>query len=207
MDRRTFVAASLLASATVESACAKENPNYAQLASLVGRSADVRQLWDIDAYSTRPLGAIKNAFNGYESDFGIARARIAIAACLHGYGNALAYNDAMWAKYDIGRTFGFKDPTGGTLTGNVFYHARSSGDISLETLAGRGAILLACDAAAAEHASSLVAGNAAPAGMSTADVHADLRTNLMPGVALVPSMVATIGLLQTRFGYAYTTTG
>jgi hypothetical protein len=230
MDRRMFLTASVCSAATIESACAKGRPSelqlvepkqdfdYARFAGIVGRSADVRQLWDIDEYGTRPLGAIKTAYNAYQFDFAIAPARIAIAACLHGYGNALAYNDAMWAKYDIGRTFGLKDPTGRALSGNVLYHASTQlnasddpndprsayQDISLETLARRGVIVLACYAAAAEHAHELVEGNAAPAGMNAADVLADLQANLMPGSSLVPSMVATIGILQNHFSYAYT---
>ena len=37
-----------------------------------------------------------------------------------------------------------------------------------------------------------------------ADVLRDLLANLVPAVTVVPSMVATVGLLQNRFHYAYT---
>ncbi len=230
MERKTFLAATALAAALATDACAKGTPSelelvetkaefdYAAFARLVGRSADVKQLWDMDGYVPTALGAIKSAYNGYQFGYGIAPANIAMVACLHGFANAFAYDDAMWTKYKLGEAFGFKDPGGNVVATNIFYHARSAQntnadpndqssmyqDGTIEALQRRGLVVLICHTAAAEQARSLVASGVAP-GAAPADLLADLLSHTMPGVVVVPSMVATIGILQNRFKYAYTT--
>jgi hypothetical protein len=231
VERKTFLAAGALVAALATDACAKGGAtelelvepqsefDYAAFAKLAGRPAAVRQLWDVDGYVPRALGAIKSAYNGYQFGYGIAPASIAMAACLHGYANAFAYDDSIWAKYKIGEAFGFKDPSGNVVSTNIFYHARSQQTIAadpndgssmyqdgtIEALQRRGLIVLACHTAAAEQARTLVAAGAAPPGSTPAGVLSDLLGHLMPGVTVVPSMVATIGILQNRFKYAYTT--
>ena len=179
----------------------------------------MHQLWDMDGYVPRALGAIKSAYNGYQFGYGIAPASIAMVACLHGYANAFAYNDAIWAKYKIGEAFGFKDPSGNVVSTNIFFHARSQAttaadpndgasmyqDGTIEALQRRGLNVLVCHTAAAEQARTLVSDGAAPQGSTPVDVLKDLLANLLPGVTVVPSMVATVGILQNRFKYAYTT--
>ncbi len=231
MKRGTFLAASAVAAALATDACAKSAPatldlvetaaqfDYAAFAKLVGRATDVRQLWDIDGYEPTALGAIKSAYNGYQFGYAVVPAEIGMIACLHGYANAFAYDDAMWAKYKLGASFGFKDPSGNVVATNIFYHARSQPittadpndmtsmyqDGTLEALQRRGLTVLICHTAAAEQARALVAGGVAPAGMTAPDVLADLVAHTVPNAIVVPSMVATIGLLQNRFKYAYTT--
>ena len=194
--------------------------DYAAFAKLVGGPNDVRQLWDMDGYVPTALGGIKNAYNGYQFGYAIAPSRIGIVACLHGTANAFAYDDSMWTKYKLGEAFGFKDPNGNLVPTNIFYHARSQEettvnpndvngmyqDGTIEGLQRRGLIVLVCHTAAGEQARSLVAGGAAPQGMSPAEVEQDLLAHLMPKVVVVPSMVSTIGILQNRFHYAYTGT-
>lgn len=231
MERKVFLAASAMVAALATDACAKSAPprleliepkaafDYAGFAKLVDRPSDARQLWDIDGYVPTALGAIKSAYNGYQFGYGLAPGRIAMVACLHGTANAFAYDDAIWTKYKLGQAFGFKDPSGNVVSSNIFYHARSQAtttadpndmrsmyqDGTLEALQRRGLVVLVCHTAAAEEARSLVAGGAAPAGMAPEDVLTDLLGHLMPGVSVVPSMVATIGILQNRFKYAYST--
>jgi hypothetical protein len=41
--------------------------------------------------------------------------------------------------------------------------------------------------------------------MSSADVAADILTNLIPGTVVVPSMVAAIAVLQASYRYTYVT--
>jgi hypothetical protein len=231
VERKVFLAAGALVAALATDACAKGGTSelelvetkaefdYASFATLVGRAAAVHQLWDIDGYVPRALGAIKSAYNGYQFGYGIAPASIAMLACLHGDANAFAYDDSIWAKYKIGEAFGFKDPTGNIVTTNIFYHARSQPktsadpndsasmyqDGTIEALQRRGLNVLVCHTAAAEQARTLVAAGAAPQGNNPGDVLADILGHLMPGVTVVPSMVATVGILQNRFRYAYTT--
>jgi hypothetical protein len=231
MERKTFIAAAAIAAALATDACAKSGTgeldiverkadfDYAGFTKLVGANADVRQLWDINGYEPTALGAIKSAYNGYQFGYGIPPNLAVQVACLHGYANAFAYADSMWTKYKLGDSFGFKDPSGNVVTSNIFYHARSTQndaadpndmqgmyqDGTIEALQRRGLIVLVCHTAAAEQARELVAGGVAPSGMTAPDVLDDLLSHLMPKVTIVPSMVATIGILQNRFKYAYTT--
>jgi hypothetical protein len=230
VERKTFLAASALAASLVTDACAQNAAgtlqsveprsqfDYAAFAKLAGRPFSVKQLWDVNGYVPTVLGGIKNAFNGYQFGYGIAPDRIGAAICLHGSANAFAYNDAMWSAYRLGEAFGFKDPSGAVVGTNIFYHARSQAVISadpndpksmyqdgtIEALQRRGLTVMICHTAAAEQAESLVAGGFAPQGRGAAHVLADLLGNVVPGTVVVPSMEATIGILQNRFGYAYT---
>lgn len=228
MERKTFIAASAMVAALATDACAKNASalemvesksefDYNGFVRLVNRPFDVRQLWDVNGYVPTALGGVKNAYNGYQFGFGIPPDRIGMALCLHGTANAFAYNDAMWAKYRLGETFGFKDPSGNVVGTNIFYHVRSQAvstadpndpssmyqDGTIESLQRRGLIVLVCHTAAAEQAQSL----AGVAGKPAADVLSDLLANVVPGVTIVPSMVATVGILQNRFRYAYTSPG
>jgi hypothetical protein len=229
MQRKAFIAASAIAAALATDACASSASaldlvetqaefDYAGFVRLVNGPFDVRQLWDVNGYVPTALGGIKNAYNGYQFGFGIPPERIGMAACLHGTANAFAYNDAMWSKYKLGESFGFKDPSGNVVSTNIFYHARSQpnaasnpNDLSsmyedgtIEALQRRGLIVLVCHTAAAEQARSLVQSGTAPQGTAPAGVLRDLLANLIPGTTVVPAMVAAVGLLQNRFKYAYT---
>ncbi len=230
MDRKVFLATSAIAAALTTDACARGGRElqlvdasgsfgYAALAKLVDRPFDARQLWDVDGYVPGLLGAMKNAFNGYQFGYGVAPGRIGMVACLHGTATAFAYDDSMWTKYRLGEAFGFKDPSGNVVATNLFYHARSQPetnadpnavtsmyqDATLEALQRRGLIVLVCHTAAADQARSLVAAGYAPRESSPRDVEDDLLAHLVPNATAVPSMVATIGVLQNRFRYAYST--
>lgn len=229
MERKVFFAAAASAAA-LAAGCAKGRADelelvetssqfdYAGFAKRVGRPAGVRQVWDGDGYHPQILGGIKNAYNGYQFGFGIAPPAIAMALCLHAMATTFAYNDAMWAKYRFGESFSLREPSGAPVAGNVFFHARSQAnamadpndphgsyqDATIEALQRRGLMVFACNNAMADHAKALVGAGLAPAGTEEA-VRRELAANLMPGVSSVPSGVATIGLLQSRFRYAYAT--
>jgi len=229
MQRKTFLAASAITAAAV-SACAKGSANeieiveaatefnYGAFKKLVDKPSDARQLWDCERYNPQALVAIKNAYNGYQFGFGMAPGRIAIAACLHGNANALAYDDSMWQKYAIGTTLGIKDDAGNVVPGNVLARspceAQATHDPndpqgafqhdSLDALGRRGLTVLVCHTAAAAHAMKFARAAAVP---DPAAVLSDLLGHLRPGVVVVPAQVAAIGVLQTRFHYAYTIVG
>ncbi len=69
----------------------------------------------------------------------------------------------------------------------------------------RGLIYLTCHTAAEEQARGIVKKGLAPAGMTAADVAVDILTHLIPGAIVVPSMVATIAVLQATYRYTYIT--
>ena len=64
--------------------------------------------------------------------------------------------------------------------------------------------MLTCHTAVEEQSRAIVKRGFAPAGMDGSQVAADILTHLIPGTIVVPSMVATVAVLQKRFGYAYT---
>jgi intracellular sulfur oxidation DsrE/DsrF family protein len=191
----------------------------AAFAALLGRKADIRQVFENIAMKPTVFNNIKNSLNGLQFGFGVPNERIAIAVVNHGPSSAYNYTDEVWQKYDIGTYFDAKDKSGATLTGNVFWPAKNPAasstdpndehgslqDSGMATLQARGVVFITCHTAVEEQARGLVAAGHAPAGMTASDVADDILTHLIPGAVVVPSAVATIAVLQQRFGYSYVT--
>jgi hypothetical protein len=94
----------------------------------------------------------------------------------------LAFNDAMWEKYGIGADL--KIPNA---------EKRNPWTREMATLKGRGAILLACNLAAARRAREI----ARRVGADPEVVRADIYANLVPGVIMQHSGVfATVRAQQ-----------
>ena len=229
MQRKTFLAVAGTAAALGATACATSDAkgleivepasqfNYSALKRLVDKPADVRQVWDVGSNPPAALSEMKNALNGYQFGYGIAPQRIAMVACLHNVGNIAGYDSAAWKKYNFGDVFGVKDRSGNSVTSNIFAAARSAPnrnddpndpkgmyqDPTVQALQRRGVIVLLCHAGAAEQA-RVLAENGALENMTPEGVLHDLLAHVLPGVLVVPSAVATLGLLQSRFRYAYT---
>jgi hypothetical protein len=229
MRRRNFIAASATVAALAAGACARGSADelqlvepskdfdYAAFRRLVAKAADVRQVWDVGSNPPEGLSGIKNALNGYRFGYNIPQSRTSVVACLHNEANMIAYDDAAWQKYSIGQAMGLKDAQGNPLSDNIFAAARAPADPSadpndphgmyqdptLQTLQRRGVVVFACHTGAAEHARMLVANGSAPQGWSEERVLQDLLAHVVAGVIVVPSAVATMGLLQSRFGYGY----
>ncbi len=99
---------------------------------------------------------------------------------------------------------------------NVFFSERSSfnagadpddeagmyQDRSIRMLQRRGLVVLTCHTAVQEHAEALAARGFAP-GMSRQQIADDILTHLIAGAVVVPSMVATIAVLQATYRYTY----
>jgi hypothetical protein len=233
MERRIFFAAAASAAALAAAGCTKGNASELQLveqasdfdytafSKLVDKPSDVRQVWDCEGYRPLVLGNIKNAYNAFQFGFGIQRDRVAMGVALHREATGFALSDAMWTKYSIGSALGFKDPRGNVVSSNIFFHARSQPatmadpndphgpyqDGTIEALMRRGLVVFVCNDAIADQAASFVRTGIAPGGMTAEDVRRELAANLIPGAMLVPSAVATVGLLQSRYHYAYATVG
>jgi hypothetical protein len=228
MLRKDFIAASALASAGPALCGAPGGTNAverrsdfdeATFAIAVGRPAAIRQVVEAVAFHPAVLGNVKNALNGLQFGFGYAPDSILIALAGHGPSSTYAYDDEMWAKYRLGDFFHITDLAGAPLTRNAYY-ARSASvdrsadpddpkgmyqDASVEMLQRRGLVVLTCHTAVMEQAKALVAGGFASPASTARDVGADLLTHLVPGAIVVPSMVATIAVLQTQYRYAYLT--
>ena len=197
----------------------KSDFSEAEFAKVVGKPADIRQVWEAVAFHPAMFNNVKNALNGLQFGYGYAPGRIATAIAPHGPSSAYTYSDYIWQKYRIGEAFKTKDAKGDAVTTNVFLKPANTPDkaadpdaegslyqdTSIETLQSRGVVFLTCHTAVEEQSRNLVKGGFAPTGMSASQVADDILTHLIPGTHVVPSMVATIAVLQQRFHYSYIT--
>jgi intracellular sulfur oxidation DsrE/DsrF family protein len=124
----------------------------------------------------------------------------------------LAFNDAAWAKYNLGAYLNLEDPkTKAPSVRNMFY-APQPGDpvlfggqfapASIANLQKLGSTFLLCG-----NAFGILVSQLAEKGMGTAaDINSDLLANRLPGVVLVPAAVIAIEKAQQK-GIAYNKQG
>lgn len=232
MNRSAFLSSSAFATILGASATATESVpggthlverksdfNAAEFEKLVGKPADIRQMWEAVAFRPAIFNNIKNSLNGLVFGYGYAPERIAMAFCPHGPSSAYTYADEIWVKYKIGPFYKLTDTSGALLTSNVFLRPAKSlngsadpddpnsvfQDTSIQTLQNRGVVFLTCHTAVEEQARALVKAGNAPAGMNATDVANDILTHLIPGAHVVPAMVSTVAVLQQRYNYSYLT--
>jgi len=233
LSRRSFIGASSAVAAAgavglfptlaagQQPATHKESQQPA-FSGLIKNPAHAKQVYDITAIGAgKFLNNIKNSLNGLQFGFGIASSQIKVVAALHGPSNMLNYSDYVWDKYKLGEWLKVDDPkTGKPATRNVFLPAKTSNvpapkaedmedesswfqDTSIQTLQSRGVQFLSCHTAALEQSRALakLPGQTLAAG----DILSDILAHVLPGVLIVPSMVAAIALLQTEGHYSYIT--
>lgn len=231
MDRKSFFAGSLTLAASGVARAQSAVPggthrverrgefDLSAFTAAVARPAQIRQLYEAVSFTPAVLGSIKNSFNGLQFGFGYAPDAISIVLAGHGPSAAYGYSDYVWRRYRIGDFLKIADAKGTPLVANVYLRGRSTFDTvadpddeasmyqdsSIETLQRRGLVVLTCHTAVEEQARALTAGGFAPAGMTAQAVANDILTHLIPGAIVVPSMVATIAVLQSRFRYTYLT--
>ena len=125
----------------------------------------------------------------------------------------LAFNDSMWAKYQLGAYLGLKDAAGTPYTRNVFNRPTAKDvhlllkaadlppiaaldaavpAIGIENLQKMGTKFLLCANALGLWCMELEARGKG----KTADIDQELRANLLPGVTIVPAMVIAIDRAQ-----------
>lgn len=187
---------------------------------LLHKTAHVRQVFDVTAINEgKFLNNIKNSLNGFEFGFGIASKQVQIIAALHGAANMINYDDSMWAKYRIGEWLSVNDPeTGKPAVRNIFFPSKvakadgkedpsdeksSYQDKSVEGLQRRGVKFLSCHTATEEQAKVIVGRLKLTEGPEA--VVKDLQAHTVPNVLIVPSMVASVALLQIDGHYSYIT--
>jgi intracellular sulfur oxidation DsrE/DsrF family protein len=194
----------------------------ARFQKLVNDPARIKQVYDIVQIGDgKFLNNIKNSLNGLRFGFGIPERQIRIAAALHGPANMLNYDDYIWEKYQIGEWLKVTDPaTGKPAVKNLFYNSKiglKSGsaakkpddlnsiyqDTSMQALQSRGAQLLSCHTALEEQVRAIISRN--KLSQSPDDIVNDMLAHTMPGVMVVPSMVAAIAVLQSEGHYSYIT--
>jgi intracellular sulfur oxidation DsrE/DsrF family protein len=108
---------------------------------------------------------------------------------LNGKSIGLVFNDALWAKYPIAQTLGMS----GTSNPNG-----PTGSNAVAQLQSRGVIILVCQnslRASGQRFLPEPQRNDAAARTAFAD---EARANLLPGIEIVPAMVATLQMAQDR---------
>jgi intracellular sulfur oxidation DsrE/DsrF family protein len=166
---------------------------------------------------------ILNYLNTYSVAYKAAPGTVGAVGTFYGIGGgasiALAFNDAMWAKYGLGEYTGLKDAAGKPYARNPFHRptknelhllmqamqtptipmfAEAMPAMGIESLQKMGAKFLICANALGAWAAELEA----RAKGTMAAIDADLRANLLPGVTIVPAMVIAIEQAQA-VGVAY----
>ncbi len=185
--------------------------------SLLKETARAKQVYDIKPIAEgRFLNNIKNSINGFHFGFNIPAGQIKIISAMHGPSNMLNFDDSMWEKYRIGEWLQVTDPkTSRPAMRNIYYPRSAAGstdpadrgstfqDTSIEALQGRGVQFLSCHTATEEQAQGLVKQYSLKE--SAEEIVHDLQAHTLPGVLIVPAMVATISLLQSEGNYTYIT--
>ena len=156
---------------------------------------------------------ILNYLNTYNAAYKTTPGQVGAVGTFYSVGTRssipLAFNDAVWAKYEIGAYLGLKDAAGTPYTRNVFNQptkkdvhllinaiqtppipalADAVPALGIENLQRMGTTFIICANALGLWCLELEARGKGKA----ADIDKDLRANLLPGVTIVPAMVIAI---------------
>ncbi len=190
---------------------------YAEFNSLLKVASRAKQVYDVRLIADgKFLNNIKNSLNGFHFGFNIPIDQIKLIAAMHGPSNMLNFDDAMWEKYHLGEWLKIDDPkTGKPAIRNIYFSKRPVTskdpqsrasifqDTSIESLQDRGVKFLSCHTATEEQVHALVEQFSLKT--PAEEIVRDLETHTLPGVLIVPAMVATISLLQSEGHYTYIT--
>ena len=189
--------------------------------AILRKAGRVRQVFEVvNINDGRFLNNIKNSMNALTFGFGVDPQEVQIVAALHGPANMVNYDDSIWAKYRIGEWLGVNDPeTGHAAVRNILYPSKvtagtgskedpsdeksSFQDTSVQGLQRRGVKFLSCHTANEEQARAIVKRLKLTDEPET--IVKDLQAHVLPGVLIVPGMVAAIALLQIDGHYSYVT--
>jgi len=164
-----------------------------------------------------PLLHILNYLNTYATAYKTGPGQVGAVGTFYSAGTQasipLAFNDAIWAKYELGEYTGLKDAAGKVYTRNVFNRptpkdlhllmnavgspmipalADAMPAIGIESLQKMGTKFVLCANALGIWCLELEARGKGKA----QDIDQELRSNLLPGVTIVPAMVIAIDKAQ-----------
>jgi hypothetical protein len=166
-------------------------------------TGDHRQVFDCpEINDATALHQMRTWLGGFHEVYGTTDADMHGVLVIRHSAIPMVVNDAMWAKYELGKTSKSVDPaTGKSAARNPFLNANVKPgdrhsllwpDGGLDTLVTRGQVVLACNMAL-----HFMAGQAADkAKADVQDVYAELRANLVPGVTLMPSGIFAVTRAQ-----------
>ena len=222
-DRRRFLggmfgtvaAAGLPIAAATGVAAAEPSDHDAWIKEVKGEH---RCLFDFPRHNNAmPLLHILNYINTYAAAYKVDASEVGTVGTLYSAGNQasipMAFNDTIWAKYQLGAYLNLKDAAGTPYTRNVFNQPTpkdlhlllKAADlptlnqiadvvpaIGIESLQKMGTKFLLCNNALGLWCLELEARGKGKA----ADIDQELRANLLPGVTIVPAMVIAIDRAQ-----------
>ena len=170
-----------------------------------------------------PLLHIYNYIATYSSAYETGNAQVGTVGTFYSAGAAssipMGFNDSIWAKYELGEYMGLNDANGRPYTRNLFNrptrddaHLLAAAlqsppfgllqdlmpPLGVEALQGMGTKFILCNNALGLWTFELEARGKGAA----ADIDAELRANLLPGVTIVPAMVIAIEKAQAA-GISY----
>ena len=164
-----------------------------------------------------PLLHILNYLNTYSTAYKTTAGQVGAVGTFYSVGAQasipLAFNDSIWAKYELGAYTGLKDADGKPYTHNVFNKptpkdlhllmqavdsptipalADAVPALGIESLQKMGTKFILCNNALGIWCLELEARGKGKA----QDIDKDLRANVLPGVTIVPAMVIAIDKAQ-----------
>lgn len=141
------------------------------------------------------LGAVKDVFGTGDSD-------ASVVVVLRHRAVPLLFNDAMWAKYDLGTaTKTMDEKTKKAVTRNIYYQSVDANgkpkdddkeSEKIKSLSARGVIFVGCDLATRAFSSRA----ATAAKLPSQQVYEEIKANLVPGATLMPTGVFGMLLAQ-----------
>jgi len=195
-----FVTARATGFSSTSQSATVEQPDW-----LAGLNGEHRQLFDSPAAGGGvPLVHMMNFLDTYNTAFGVPDDRLNAIGTFYGTTVFHGLTDEMWTKYGIADflvSIGAERSAGGTpspwRTSPVIM-GNSMPQASIESLQARGTTFIMCD-----NALGILSGMLAGAkGLDAPTVYADMKSNLLPGVQLVPAMVIAIEQAQ-KAGVSY----
>jgi intracellular sulfur oxidation DsrE/DsrF family protein len=165
---------------------------------LQGMTGKHKQIFDVTSIrGGGPLVRTANFLDSYAEAYGMKDSELNAVVGVHGGALPLAFNDAMWSKYELGKRTGENDPkTQTAATRNVFASGTPN---SVARLQERGVRFIAC-----MRAIRRLSGELATPGNSADQVRTELLANLLPGVTPVPALIVAVNRAQeSGLSYAY----
>lgn len=144
---------------------------------------------EVFGYPTRYLDAM-------ESGYGAKPADTLAVIGLHGTAWPAVLDDERWNRYGIGSMVSVIDPvTGAPSLRNTLRVHEDPARTTLATVQARDAVVIVCNNTLRRVSRDLAD---ADSGRLVDQVYADLRAGILPGVTVVPAMVAALEMAQSR---------
>ena len=151
-----------------------------------------RQFFHALDLNDRAMLMASNYLDAYQNEFGEKKGDVGAVIGVHGGALNIAFTDAAWTKYALGKAANFMDPaTKEPAVRNTF---ATGGELSVDTLQKRGVLFLVCNTALRLRSRAL----AKERGETYEVVYNDLAASRLPGTILVPAMVVAINRAQEK---------